>query len=318
MAEAASGVNRRTSGSRAVASPGCSRLLRSAFGPSRLPSNELNGQVPSIDFFVNRESRHFRKDPGFAPSKISTSRPTSAFRLGGISNRSPPTDQLECSFGHRMAELVTIPISHFEYIAKFSQPIFVLWLERASVVQAVFDSLKPWAVDLDDVEAITIGKTSEQGVNIKLPQKRVSFFFGPGSCRFTKDDADWASADETLEILSAARSALVSATGVVIYKQIAGIALHLQPRQKNFIEVLSPFISKNLHGAGDPIQTAASIIKWEKSKLILDGSGSIANGVFLRFDRDFGGDATLEEMAATLRADEEAVFNIINVQEDRS
>ena len=74
-----------------------------------------------------------------------------------------------------MAELVTIPISHFEYVAQFNRPTFALGMDRASVVQAVFDSLIPWRLDIEDIEPIETGKFSERGVRFKLPQKRVTF-----------------------------------------------------------------------------------------------------------------------------------------------
>ena len=94
----------------------------------------------------------------------------------------------------------------------------------------------------------------------------------------------------------------------------------MQPKYNSFMEILAPFVSRNiweLH-AGEPVKTAASIVKWEKRKLILDGSGSLANGVFLRFDREFGSDTTIEEMVRELRCDEEAIFKMIDVEEDKS
>ena len=74
-----------------------------------------------------------------------------------------------------MAEFVTIPISIFELGVNFERPDFRLWLDRASVVQGVFDALKPWEPNVDDIESITAGKASEQGFTLKLPLKRVSF-----------------------------------------------------------------------------------------------------------------------------------------------
>src|ERR1700722_8401899 len=103
-------------------------------------------------------------------------------------------------YGERMAELVTIPMSPFEVAANYENPNRQLWLDRASIVQAVFDALKPWGPRIDDVDAITTGKTSEQGFTIKLPLKRVAFFFGAASCRFTRENSDWQCADETTAI----------------------------------------------------------------------------------------------------------------------
>src|ERR1035438_3201062 len=99
-----------------------------------------------------------------------------------------------------MPELITIPISLFEYVADFERPAFALWMDRVKVVEAVFNVLGPWKPTIDNLEVITTGKNSEQGVNFKLPEKRAAFFFGPASCKFTKEAADWASAEEIIGI----------------------------------------------------------------------------------------------------------------------
>jgi hypothetical protein len=48
----------------------------------------------------------------------------------------------------------------------------------------------------------------------------------------------------------------------------------------------------------------------------LDGSGQLANGLFLRFERDFSGSTTYEEIAHQSRADEEALFAMLGVEEE--
>lgn len=115
-----------------------------------------------------------------------------------------------------MSELVTIPISIFEFAVDYERPEFHLWMDRAVIVQGIFDALKQWEPRIDDVDAITTGKASEQGFTIKLPLKRVSFFFGPASCKSTRENVDWQSAEETIAILDAAVSALIRSSGVAM------------------------------------------------------------------------------------------------------
>jgi hypothetical protein len=61
----------------------------------------------------------------------------------------------------------------------------------------MFDALMKWNLDLNDIEGITTGKPSEQGVKIKLAKKQCTIFFGPASFIFTKEDADWSTSEET-------------------------------------------------------------------------------------------------------------------------
>jgi hypothetical protein len=161
-----------------------------------------------------------------------------------------------------MPELITIPISFFEYVADFERPAFALWLDRAKVVEAMFDALGPWKPTIDNVEVITTGKNSEQGVNFKLPEKRVAFFFGPMSCKFTKEAADWSSAEEIISILDAARSTLIESSGAVVLVQRTALVMHFQPKTKAFVDVLKPFISQQVEGLlqlGASPATAASM-----------------------------------------------------------
>ncbi len=216
-----------------------------------------------------------------------------------------------------MPEKVTIPISFFEYSADYARPIFAALMDRAAIVQRIFDALLPWKLEIDNVEPITTGKPSEQGVKFKIPGKKVTFLFGAGSCKFTKDDADWASAEETISILSAALGALKASTCAEISEQNVAVALHIQPKKAKFIDILKPFLSPAiLDLEGEAVKTGASILKWDKRRVVLDGSGALANALFLKFERGFDGGASFLEIADQLKADEDALFKMLNVEEE--
>jgi hypothetical protein len=217
-----------------------------------------------------------------------------------------------------MAELVTIPISTFEFAADYERPEFRLWIDRASVVQGIFDALRPWEPRIDDVDAITTGKTSEQGFTIKLPLKRVSFFFGPASCKFTRENVDWETVEETLAILDAAVSELIRSSGVALGPRYTTVYLHLQPKSLPFIALLTPFIPPQLAAMeSESVLTMATVAKWAHRKVTIDGSGIIANAIFLRFDREFPRTATYSEIAGQIRKDQDDLFRILAVEEDR-
>src|SRR5437867_3202350 len=128
-----------------------------------------------------------------------------------------------------MPEPVKIPLAVVEFAADFERPVFKLWVDRAEVIQAIFDALTPWGPRIDDMEAVNTGKTSEQGWTMKLPFKGVSFFFGPASCKFIRDNVYWQAAEETLAILDAVVSALTRSGGVVLGPKNVVLAMHLQP-----------------------------------------------------------------------------------------
>ena len=217
-----------------------------------------------------------------------------------------------------MPEPVTIPIAFFEFASDFERPVFKLWIDRADVIQAIFDSLMPWSPRVDDMEAVNTVKTSEQGFTIKLPLKGASFFFGPASCKFIRDNVHWQVAEETLAILDATISALTRSASVVLGAKNVVIAMHLQPKSVPFTTLLLPFIAPELVALDSKqMMTAATIVKWADYRVTIDGSGTIANALFLRFERQFPSATTYQEIATQVRKDQENLFKMLGVEEHR-
>jgi hypothetical protein len=221
------------------------------------------------------------------------------------------------SSGDNVAEKVKIPIAIFEYTADFTRPIVALWMDRAEVLQALFDELSKWTIDLNDVEPITTGKPSEQGVKIRLSTKFVTVFFGPSSFRFTKENSSWDSAEETIEILDIVVRTLIRASGAEFVSQKTSVSLHVQPTAKGFLEILRPFFSPVLEGLRpDKATTGASIVKWESGRVVVDGSAALANALYLRFERVFDVSASYTDIATVIRKDETALFQALDIEED--
>lgn len=218
-----------------------------------------------------------------------------------------------------MAEVVRVSIFTFELTVDYERPDFKLWLERASVVQGIFEALLPWEPRIDDVDAITSGKASEQGFTIKLPLRRVSLFFGVASCKLTRENLDWQAIDETLTILDAAVSALIRISGLVMGPKSAAISLHLQPKSVPFIALLTPLLVPQLAALNsEPLSTMAIIAKWADRKTTIDGSALIANAIFLRSEREFSNAVSYGVIVGQLRRDQEELFRMLGVVEDRT
>ncbi|MGB7169901.1 MAG: hypothetical protein WBD32_12915, partial [Acidobacteriaceae bacterium] len=219
----------------------------------------------------------------------------------------------------QMPEKVTIPISYFQYDADYVRPLVSIWMDRANLVQAIFDALLPWQLEIDNVEPITTGKASEQGIKIKLPQKRVTLFFGPAACRFSRDNADWATAGEVIEILRTFLTTLTNASGAELANQKTLIALHLQPRSTTFVKLLKPFLSPEVQGLSqDEVTSGACVVKWKNRRVTVDGSAAIANALYLKLDREFEPTVSFEDMAIQLKSDEDSALQLLGVEEDVS
>jgi len=145
----------------------------------------------------------------------------------------------------------------------------------------------------------------------------VTFFFGADRCIFTKGEADWSSAEEMIQILTAALGALKITSGAEVTTQKTEVSLHLQPKIKSFLEILGRFLSPAIQALdGAKAKTGASVVKWEKRRVVVDGSAALANAVFLKFEREFDGQTDFEKIAIQLKSDEDAIFKMLDVEEE--
>ena len=217
-----------------------------------------------------------------------------------------------------MPELVTIPSSFFEVSVDYDRPVLKLLLDRGLIVQGIFDALKPWNPSIDDIEPHNDGKHSEQGVTFRIPTKRASFFLGIAFCRFSREDVDWAAADETINMIDTIMLTLCQLSGIVMGTPKSPVGMHLQPRTKNYLEVLAPFLAAQWASFETaPVRRMAVIARWEKRGVTLDGSTLLANAVFAKLEREFEIGSTWLDMASQLRIDQEELFRMLGVEEDR-
>jgi hypothetical protein len=216
-----------------------------------------------------------------------------------------------------MPQIVTTPRSYLEVLIPYKRPNVHLWLDRANVVQSLFDVFGKWKVQVDDVEILSNGKPSEQGIKFRLPEKQTTFFFNGAECRFTRDNTSWETAAETIEILDAGLSTLMKVGKIEPAKYHAIVSLHIQPKSMPFLEILKRLIPAPMAALEtESPRTMASVVVWNKRKVTIDGSGIIANGIFIRFEREFSADLSYQEIGHQLQADEDGIFAMLDVQEE--
>jgi len=102
------------------------------------------------------------------------------------------------------------------------------------MIQELFTAFSPWHPNLDEVHFLNEGKNSERGVNFKISSQNVSFFIGAASCRFTKEGANWADADQNIEIMQTALAAFHRVSGISFRKQHVVLSMHLLAHDRFF------------------------------------------------------------------------------------
>lgn len=211
---------------------------------------------------------------------------------------------------------ITIPISSFELTVRYEKPNIRLMEERAGPVQELFAAFAPWSPQLDDVEVLTAGRPTEQGVRLKIASQNASFFFGATECKFVKNSAVWPEADHILAILTAALDALHRATGVVYADMTSILSLHLQPKTVQFRDILRRFIVPEILALSKEETTAMAIVsRWPKYRITLDGSAALANAIFVQSERQFDAKTDFDDMKSIIFQDEQDLFSLLDVQE---
>jgi hypothetical protein len=216
-----------------------------------------------------------------------------------------------------MRELVTIPISFFEVAIDYQEPDIELLGNRVPLVQKIFKIFSLHGAVLDDIEVLTTGKLSEQGVTFKIPKKNITFFVSATFCRFSRTSVSWDMADETMGILAESLAAVESLVKPKLASRRTSLGMHIQPTTLSFKDILRPLIQPQFANIEpETFQTMATITKWPKRAITIDGSGSIANGLYVKLEREFTSELAFAEMALQLRADEAEVFEILGIEED--
>ncbi len=215
-----------------------------------------------------------------------------------------------------MPASITIPISIFEMTVLYAKPEIRLLADRMGAVQELFTAFAPWNPRVDDMEVLTAGKPSEQGIKIKIPNQNASFFFGPTSCTLTKDPVRWSEAARIFDLLDVSLKALSQAAGVTYGRRTSVLSLHLQPTTISFREILRKFMVNDILALDAKLPKAMAIVaRWESRRITLDGSAQLANGIFLQTEREFDDLTSFEDLIHITFQDEQELFKLLDVQE---
>jgi hypothetical protein len=215
-----------------------------------------------------------------------------------------------------MAEPVTIPISIFEVTVRYEKPVIRILADRAEIIQALFDAFAEFKPSADDLEVISAGKTTEQGIRLRLGSQMITFFFGAANCKFTKEAALWADADTILRILDTFLTILTEIGGVIPGEKTSVLSLHLQLKTASFKDILRPLIDSNIKRLDPaPLEAMALVARWPGRRITLDGSAQIANGIFVQMEREFDASRSYDEMKQHIFKDEVDLLKLLGVEE---
>ncbi len=179
--------------------------------------------------------------------------------------------------------------------------------------------LEPWGFNLDGVEAKTnVQKLNEYSVVLRRttplsPSQYVTL--GIGKAVVTYENTDWSEGEQLIAKTRAVLSAVSEIGRAEIESQHLLLGIHIQikdkPRKDVTAPLLNPVAFELLDGG---VKFPGIILLREKSSIVIDASIALANGLFVRINREHPPEASLEQLVEVLRNDEENLFNILGLE----
>jgi hypothetical protein len=192
----------------------------------------------------------------------------------------------------------------------------MLSADRVNLVDDLFSSFHEFGPSVDDMEVLTTGKTSEQGIRLKLRGERITMFVGASSCKFVKDGAVWKEADRVLGMLATFLRVVTNVKGTELGSKTSILSLHLQPKNVAFRDILKPFLDSRLKALDqEPVKSMAIVANWPTRRITLDGSAQLANGVYIQMERDFPAEMHMNEAKEHIFKDEVDMLKMLEVEE---
>ena len=211
-----------------------------------------------------------------------------------------------------------IPLCVFEYRATFQDPIFAAFERPEIIAGALYHSFREWNVTFENIswKALPVNASDLQIV-CDLFNKRVTFTVTLGVVSVLVTNPNWSEAALIEAIVRSGMSAVQTSTNGLTKEQGATLALHLKPQGESTEEVTARFraipsgpgIDKDTRAFGFSVY--GRDITW-----LVDLSAIYPGSVFVRTTRVFGPSIPFEEIARSLKKDEDDILEILQLRID--
>lgn len=209
-----------------------------------------------------------------------------------------------------------IVYSALEYTAIFKDPILESAAKPAGLVTPILKALAPWDFKLDGVQIKTHSeKLSDHAITFRhgldVAPDRV-LVLGLDKATFTAMNLSWEEAEPFVALVQAGMATIREAARAEVNSQSVNLAMHVQLKEKPRKDVTAPLLStRGLGLLSEEAKSPGVILIGDKASLVVDASVGYENALFIRIQRQHPAQATLQELAAALRKDEEHLFSAL-------
>jgi len=208
-----------------------------------------------------------------------------------------------------------IQMPFLEYRANYKESITSLWfgLRQGDIVDAFLKALAPQLT----FEGVTWNQAAknlaEAHISFSLPSLFSTILVGIRGVTISVLNADWSRIPLLTSVLQSAVDALKAGIQKELEAQQITLAFHLKPGAKAFRERMTRFVNSKALASDDAKSFGVSVY-YPDSAFVIDSSGVVPDGLFVKVVRTFSAQKRFEEIATVLYKDEEAVLHRLGLK----
>ncbi len=210
----------------------------------------------------------------------------------------------------------SVLLSFLDYRAVYREPVFDLDKLDNEACRAAYLAFRPWNVALENItfkeDPVNVG---EIATHFAFPSGRFVFSIGVGAIGFFVTNPNWSEAELAAKVLRTGLDAVRKALGTTIEKQVVNISFHAKPSRGS----VRDFTANLVHLKASPvpeksIRAYGLVMYTEDSTWVVDASALDADALFLRIQRTFSPDVTLDTISAKLHEDEKNILGLLRLE----
>jgi hypothetical protein len=208
-----------------------------------------------------------------------------------------------------------VRFASLESRAIYREPIIQRWNQNGEITQAVFRALREWNISLDQVsETQFAANLGQLETTFQLLQGRFIFRVGVGATGLTVWNPVWSETDVIGRIYSAGVEAVRTSVPTEFDHHEVTLDMHVAPAGRTVSELTGGFVPSVLQKCvGDDVRGYGFILHKSEGLWHLDSSAAFADSLFVRIFRRFPPNASMHNMAATMRTEEGSFLEVLGL-----
>lgn len=211
-----------------------------------------------------------------------------------------------------------VPLSFLEYKVLFKEPIFEAWDRHSAIVRATYDAFREWNIGLESISGKQQpANAGEIQFTFSLLNGRASFNVGLGFASIFVTNPSWEEAELITKLASRGIEAVRTSTKAENERQVITLAMHLKPMDASIRDLTSRFVRADaLSVMGNKVRAYGFSVYLEDSSWLVDSSALYPDALFVRITRTFVPTMSFQEVATTLKKDEDSLLDLLQLRLD--